>query len=309
MENARRYRETSKAMLAVDPGIELIANGTEFDFYDIGMRWNRTLMEEGGDSLSCIALHALPSNKNYYPAGSIEDNWYALQSQPSRWERIDLPEMIDASKEICQGKRITFAITEWGILGDAPLNPSVANSGDSVYGASFYNMCLRMKEYIKESNATALYHGGCVVKVGPYYYVDPQMDVIKRYTEFTGGVLYPVEYTGPLYQVKKGIRTVPATPDIAVMDAVCVKTVDSKAVISLVNRHAHAEYPVTIKLDGAIPDMSIESCECQQGEGMSDVNTPLQKDKVAFRDIPADKKGDIISLTAPPRSVIFISLV
>jgi len=307
-ENARRYRETAKAMLAVDPGIELIANGSEFDFYNLGMSWNKTLMKEGGDTLDCISLHALPSNRDYAPSRPIEDNWLALQSQPSRWERVDLPDMIDAARELCPGKNITFAITEWGILGDAPLNPSVANSGDSVYGASFYNICLRLKEHIKESNATALYHGGCVVKVGPYYYVDPQMDVIKRYTEFTGGLLYPVEYSGPVYQVARDIRTIPATPDIAVMDAVCARTLYALTVIALVNRDPSSDYPVELKLEGDMAGLSVASCEVQQGAGMSDVNTPLIPDKVAFRPLPAEKRGDTVLLNAPPRSVIFITL-
>ena len=307
IENARRYRETVKAMLAVDPTIELIANGTEFDFYQTGLNWNRTLMEEGGETLSCIALHALPGNNGYTPTQPLEEVWLALQAQPSRWEKVDLPETIDTAKEICPGKHITYAITEWGILGDAPFCPAVRNSGDSVYGASFYNMCIRMKEYIRVTNATALYHGGCVAKVGIFYYIDPQMEVIKRYTEFSGGILYPMEYNGPFYQVERGIQAVPATPDIAVMDATCVKTVDGRVIIALVNRHPNQSYRVELKLEG-FDHMSLDYCEMQQGSGMNDVNTALRQSRVSFKPHEARKEGNIIKLDAGARSVIFLTM-
>ena len=309
-EYARRYRETAKAMLAADPSIELIANGSEFDFYENCLNWNRTLMKEGGDTLDCISLHALPGNQEYGEVKTLGELWMILQAQPARWEKIDLPNLLDSSKELCPDRDISVAITEWGILGDGPLSPGVVNSGDSIYGACFYNMCMRLKEHIKVTNATALYHGGCLVKFGVNCYVDPQMEVIRRYTEFAGGTLYPVEYAGPVYGFKRGLRVVPPTSDIPAMDAACVKTVDGRVVVALVNRHHDERYLAEIIMDGfgsPAGAPKLVSCEMQQGTGMDDKNTPFAPDNVAFKPHGATACENSFKTEAPPRSVIFMT--
>jgi len=307
-EYALRYKEAAKAMLSVDPSIKLIANGTEFDFYNNGLHWNKTLLEECGDNLSCIALHALPGNAQYpNHFRTADEMWLALQAQPYRWENVDLPALFDCADAIRPGKNIQAAITEWGILGREAFLPSVNNSGDSVFAAGFYNACIRMKERIFETNATALYHGGCLNKVGVFFYEDPQMEVIRRYTGLSGGTVYPATYAGPVYNVEQGCAAVPPTRDVPVLDMVFVRRADGRYIIALVNRDPSGEYAARIVLED-LAGLRIIACEIQQGKGMDDINTPLCPDRLAFRDHSARLDANVLSLCVPPRGVIFITL-
>ena len=307
-EYALRYKETAQAMLKVDPTIKLIANGTEFDFYNVGMHWNKTLLDECGETLSCIALHALPGNENYpRHFRTADEMWLALQAQPYRWESVDLPNLFDDADSIHPGKGIQAAITEWGILGREAFLPSINNSGGGVFAAGFYNACIRIKERIFETNATALYHGGCINKAGNFIYEDPQMEVIRRYTELGGGAVYPVTYAGPVYQVEQGCTAMPPTRDVPVIDMIFVKRADGRFTIALVNRDPVREYSTQITLED-FEKIYLVTCEIQQGKGMDDINTPLVPDRLAFRNHEARMEADTLYFNAPPRSVIFITM-
>ena len=60
-------------------------------------------------------------------------------------------------------------------------------------------MAIRCQEVIRVANATALLHGGCLRKAGPFLYEDPQVEVIRRYTQLGGGQRLPITYQGPVY--------------------------------------------------------------------------------------------------------------
>lgn len=306
-ENARRYRACAAAMRAVDPAIELMGNGTEFDFFQEDFHWNRTLMAEGGDTLDCITLHALPSSDDADPCLPLSALWESLQAQPSRWEAVDIPQLLDTAAEVLPGRRMQAAITEWGILGGAPRCPGVANSGGSVFAASFYNACMRMMEHIRVTNATALFHGGCLRKVGAYFYVDPQVAVMDRYAALSGGTLYPMAYAGPAYQVRGGAKAIPAADAVPYVDGACVRDAGGGWQISLVNRHPERDLPVQLDLS-ALPALRLVSCQVQAAESMNAVNTPLSPEAVSFADHPAQTRGGIVSLTAPARGVVWLRL-
>jgi alpha-L-arabinofuranosidase len=91
------------------------------------------------------------------------------------------------------------------------------------------------------------------------------------------------------------------------LDAACVKTTDGRVVIILVNRHPGKAYRIELKLEG-MENLSLVSCEIQQGEGMNDVNTPFFPEKTAFAPYEAYGAKGVIKLCAAPRAVIALTL-
>ncbi|RIK40852.1 MAG: hypothetical protein DCC57_19230, partial [Chloroflexi bacterium] len=179
-ENARRYRVWAEAMLAVDPTLELLATGSCQDFVEPYHHWHEALLVDGGPHMTSIALHALPGNaKPLDPHANLVQLWHDLMAHPWRWETVDLPDLLAMAKSLAPDRAVDVAITEWGILGDAQ-RPQVGNLGGAIYAALFLNMAIRQQEIIRVANATALLHGGCIRKAGPFLYTDPQVEVIRR---------------------------------------------------------------------------------------------------------------------------------
>ncbi len=306
-ENARRYREWSEAMLAVDPSIELIANGSHFGHAGSDELWHEILLEEGGADLHCISLHCLPNNARWL--SEYEDDvylWQSLMAQTLHWEEIGLPELLSAARGAYPDRTIDVAITEWGILGPAD-RPQVGNLGGAVYAGLFLNFAIRQHEMIRVANATALLHGGCIRRAGPFVYRDPQVEVIERYTTLRGARIMPVTYKGPAYDVDRSTYQAPPLHDVPYLDAVAVDQGDGRSVIAVVNRHPIGAIDTTIAFDA--PLGSVTSCDVLTGAGFVDVNTPLRPGAVRFQPYSGWTAGDReISITLPPRSVTWITL-
>jgi alpha-N-arabinofuranosidase len=300
-ENARRYRVWTEAMLGADPNLELLATGACDDFVTPHLHWHEALLRDGGEHLSCIALHALPNNfKQLGDHIDLDWLWQVLMAHPTRWEKIDLPELLALSNQLVPGRAIDVAITEWGILGDTQ-RPQVGNFGGAIYASLFLNMAIRQQEYIRVANATALLHGGCLRKAGPFLYYEPQTEVIRRYTQLVGGRRLPVSYQGAGYDVKNGIRTVPTIADVAWIDAIAVQQADSHVTIAMVNRHATEECTLMLALAGE-QRVQPHTFEIMTNHARA-MNTPLAPERVSFMPQPCPAPGDTITLQLPPRAI------
>ena len=304
-ENARRYREWAAAMRAVDPSIELLATGSCFDFVEPEHNWHRILLEDGGDTLESIALHALPSNEHGFSDRTPADQlWRALMAHTVRWERVDLPDLMALAEEVRPGNHIDVGITEWGILGRTD-RPQVGNLGGAIYAGLFLNMSIRLKEWIRVNNATALFHGGCLRKAGPFLYYDPQVEVIQRYTKLAGGQLLPLTLHGDGYDVGHGARTAPSVTDVPFIDAVAVRTRDGAVEMPIVSRHLTKAVTLTVETGGALGTLA--SCEVMTADGPTRTNTPLAQQQVTFvaQPLPSQENGQV-RVEIPPRSITWL---
>ena len=304
-ENARRYREWAAAMRVVDPSIELLATGSCFDFVEPEHNWHRILLEGGGDTLESIALHALPSNMHGFSDRTPGDQmWRALMAHTVRWEQVDLPNLMALAEEVRPGNQIDVGITEWGILGRTD-RPQVGNLGGAIYAGLFLNMSIRLKEWIRVNNATALFHGGCLRKAGPFLYYDPQVEVIQRYTKLAGGQLLPLTLHGTGYDVGHGARTAPSVTDVPFIDAVAVRTRDGAVEMPIVSRHLTKAVTLTVETGGALGTLA--SCEVMTADGPTRTNTPLAQQQVTFvaQPLPSQENGQV-RVEIPPRSITWL---
>ena len=305
-ENARRYREWASAMKRVDPDIELIANGTEFDLVQPYHHWHEILLEEGGNDLECIALHALPHNNRQLGENQkMENVWCSLMSHTTHWENTNIPELLDMINSKKKERNINLAITEWGILGNSN-GPQVSNLGGAVYAGLFLNMLIRLKEHIRVANATAILHGGCIRKAGPFIYTDPQVEVIQRYSRLAGNSLIPVSYIGPGYDVKEGIFFAPCTKDIPYLDSICISLKNGGFILVIINRDPENSIALQIEIEKA-ENVELISYEEMNGESLVDTNTPLLPDKVKFickdNEIVSNNK---LSIDVNPHSITWL---
>jgi alpha-L-arabinofuranosidase len=213
--------------------------------------------------------------------------------------------MIDSKKA---GRNIDLAITEWGILGNLD-GPHVINLGGAVYAGLFYNMVIRLKEYIRVTNATAIFHGGCIQKAGPFIYADPQVEVIRRYSQLAGGSLIPVSYEGPGYDVEMGIFFAPHTDDVPYLDSICVCRQDGVVVLVIINRHPEQTIPLQIDV-GKLKGMKLSSYEEMNGESLIDTNTPLMPDKVKFAQKSIKNSiGNLLHLDIRAHSITWLEFI
>jgi alpha-L-arabinofuranosidase len=231
--------------------------------------------------------------------------WESLMAQTLHWEELALPDLLAAARAAYADRTIDVAITEWGILGPA-VRPQVGNLGGAVYAGLFLNFAIRQSESIRVANATALLHGGCIRRAGPFVYRDPQVEVIERYTALSRGRALPVFYEGPVYDVTANTYDGPTLREVPYLDAVAVQCEDGARVVAVVNRSACETIEASITLD-AIPG-TVVGCDVLTGAGYVDVNTPLAPDKVRFEPYSGwsqDEKG--ISIALPARSVMWIT--
>lgn len=306
-ENARRYRLWADAMLSVDPNLELLATGNCFDFDEPHHHWHEILLEEGGEHLSNIALHALPNNNREFDLYVDEQSlWYSLMAHTVHWEKIHLPNLMALARKYRPDQPIDISITEWGILGRTD-RPQVGNLGGAIYAGLFFNMVMRLHQWIRVANATALLHGGCIRKAGPFIYHDPQVEVIQRYTRLAGGHLLTVEYTGPGYDLADNVGGNEPLHDIPYLDAVAVKKGDDEIDVVIVNRHWTYPVSLTLQMEG-LSTYRLTSIEVMTGHSRA-VNTPLSPEEVSFRAraIPSHTSAGSTQLELEPRSITWLS--
>ncbi|HBG76709.1 hypothetical protein QBE55_00275 [Eubacteriales bacterium mix99] len=307
-ENARRFQEWSGAMKAADPNIELLATGSPFDAVESHHHWHEALLDEGGRNLECITLHALPDNNSQLGDNErIENIWRSIMAHTTRWEDVDIPKLLQLIDSRGKSGKVDLAITEWGVLGRPDL-PVVQNIGGAVYAGLFLNMLIRMKEHIRVANATAILHGGCIRKAGPFIYLDPQVEVIKRYSRLAGGHLIPISCEGSGYDVEEGIFMAPQVEDVPYVDSLCVEKED-KITLAIVNRHPLEKIPLKIFSD-ELKGLDLILSEEMTSEGLAEGNTPFMPHRVKFvnKDVEYNADNNVMRFDLSPHSITWLEL-
>jgi alpha-N-arabinofuranosidase len=315
-ENARRYKLFAEAMRKVDPSIVLIANGNPFDFVTpephwsftaADQNWHRALLEENASDIEFISLHALPENTRRMEDETDEHAYYGLMAHPTKWERDELPQLLDLMKEYGV-KAPKLAITEWGVLGTSELRPRVDNFGEVIYAGLFLNLLMRNAPAIPIANATALLHGGCIRKAGGRVFLDAQYFAIQLYNEVASGFAIPCRYQGPGYDIERGTETTPSVQDVPYLDVAAYLTEDgSELVIYLVNRHFTSKMLPLINLHGFAPDAIAEGV-CMASSDPVAVSSPLEPERFRPKRCDVAIKGNSVELVLPPCSLTRVRL-
>ncbi len=307
-EYAHRFAEWAAAMKAVDPKITVIGTGSCRDFVDSDPRWNAALLTEGGQHLDAISLHALPENHHGFPPSySQVDIFQALMAQPWRWETVDLPQLWERMQKD-RGTLPDLALTEWGILGQED-KPEVGNFGGAVYAALVLHLLIRYKQWIRIAQPNGLFHGGCIRRLGPVTYWDPQVEVLYRYSRLDGGLVCPISMNGPAYDVTQPNDSFWPVHNIPWIDSIAVQRRNGDLEVALVNRSAYRTWHVDLHLVGF--KTSYTSVEGQILEASDPLakNTPLNPKHVRRQEFGDDYlHDDHLEVALRPASVVWLSL-
>ncbi|HEY3285098.1 MAG TPA: alpha-L-arabinofuranosidase C-terminal domain-containing protein [Armatimonadota bacterium] len=308
LENARRYRAFSQAMLRVDPSLELIGNGEAAD-----NDWNQTLIRECGPLLRHISLHPLVS----LPGGlqdrfSLEEIYYSSMAHPWDFEDRFLPNLrSQIQADARTPDNVTAAITEWGIIvggewGETLRYPHAENQGGAVYSGCFLNALIRSGEIVSVANITGLLHGGGMKKRREKVYVDPMYWALKLYADSGAHKAVATAVEGACYSVpRRGF--LPAVERVPYLDVVaCLNRSGSELTLFVTNRHLKQDQEATLELEG----FRFEGGRMRtlEAPGMLQRNSEEDPDRIRPRDSVLTDRGTSLQCRFPACSVNAITL-
>ena len=257
-ENARRYEAFVAAMRAVDPSIEVIANG------HVDHGWNQALLDECGPRLQHMALHPLVGFPWSMPHDRSErDIYLGVMAHPLHFERDFLPAMRERIQRSEQTPdSVAAAITEWGLIeggrdqhGRVGTDfPHAVNLAGALYAGTFLNTLLRSADFVKIAHITGFLHGGGLKKRLEVAYADPYYYVQQMYATQSGTRLCRLELSGPAYDFDGGVAGVPEIRDVPWLDAVaCVDGEGAEVTILATNRDPGRSWETTLSFEGFAP--------------------------------------------------------
>jgi alpha-N-arabinofuranosidase len=284
---ARHFLDYSRAMRAVDPGIELVAVG------DNDMAWNRTVLKIAGESIDYLAIH------HYYGRREMAGDARNLMARPLHHERF-YREVERAIREEAKGRRIRLAINEWGL--DLPEARQYSMEA-ALYGARLMNVFERASPLVALSAVSDLVNGwpgGIIQASRDAVFLSPLYHVNVLYSQHLGRDRLKASVEGPTFDTTSEGRAVP------VLDAVASRSADGSQVhLKLVNTGpSGARTRIELRGVDVAPDadwhvIAAPSPSARNGFATPDAIRPRRE---------AISAGNRFDATLPPSSVSVIVL-
>ena len=311
--NAKRFVEFRKAMLAMDPTIELIATGKGDQFVGKGIeedrRWNAAVLDAAkaeGAPPQYLSLHPLlPLPSGLSANNTFKDIYLSAMAHPFWWSNTFIPSMIELFEEHGGDPKPRAAITEWGIIIGGPDwrdYPSHDSQSGAVYAALFLNAMLRASETVAIANATGLMHGGCIRKERGAVYVMPMIHAKRMYGQARIEKPLTTAVTGPAYDVpRRGLM--PEVRDVPWVDVFAAEG-SGRLTVCLVNRDPDSARSVAIELPRAYHTASGQTLTADPRAA----NTVQSHDRVVPLAIAPELNGAALSVELPECSVTVITM-
>jgi alpha-N-arabinofuranosidase len=247
---AERYLRFREAMLAVDPSIQLIANGDDAD-------WNRTLVKSTGDTVRSLSVHTLVGS--HIPREADQKEVFEEYMGYS-WAYADLLTELTAPMKDA-GLTPRLAITELSIFTHKPHLPHVDNLSEALYYSGIVNTALRSRGLVEVITHSALInHSGGLVKDRGVVYPHPLWLALHLYSTQPGVQPVVVEVEGPAFDSSgRWLKKVEGVPTL---DAVALLSADrERLTVFVTNQHAAETLDVDLGVDGFPARSSVEVCE------------------------------------------------
>ena len=285
---ARNYLRYSRAMLAVDPSLRLIAVG------DNDMAWNRTVLTQAGGSIDYLAVH------HYYGLRDVEREYPNLMARPLVYERF-YRDVARTIRELAPKRDIRLIINEWNTALPVPRQHSMESA---LYGARLMNVFERSGDIVEMTAVSDLVNGwsGGIIQASRHdVFVTPTYLVIRLYNATLGRDRLAAQVKSPTFDSSLEGTGVP------VLDVVSTRSADGKQVfIKAVNTSKDAALGTRVVVRGAGvgPKATIQTVTAASLEVANSFRTP---DAVHEESTPIEA-GREFSVTLAPRSVSVITL-
>lgn len=238
-EYARRYVAFSKAMLAVDPTLQLIACGH-------GRAWNAPVLAQKEVPVRSLAVHSLPGN-HIPEAADPMAVWMEAMAWPVAYGR----ELRDLGQQMAAaGFRPRLAITELQLFTNKGRLPNNTNLAEALFLAGVLHTAIREGDLVEMITHSALVnHGGGLGKWREVVYPHPVHLATQLYATTPGRWPVRVRVVGETYDSPG--QWLPAVKEVPLLDALAM-TDDSGKTLSLlvINRDPRRPLKATLRLHG-----------------------------------------------------------
>ncbi len=243
--NADRFRRFRRAMLAVDPGLHLIACGHGNEPLS---PWNEHLAAQAGAELECISDHILTGGRVDARTDPVE-LFHAFMGYPtvlaSRYRT--LRQRLQAAGV----RQPRLAITELQLFAHFHGEPAAAGglcpermpSPDTLAEALslvlIVHTCIRLGEFVALlTHSATVNHGGGLRKARARVFANPVHHAHALLAPLAGGVPLPVRVCCGTYGTRSAFGHIPPLADVPRLDALAVRLPGGQLALSLVHRAA-----------------------------------------------------------------------
>lgn len=297
---ARRAEAYADAMLASEPGLQLIGVGADPRNY---LNWNRHVLARIGRRLRAISLHFYAPGPE---AGSLEDTRDGyLSIVASSYVLADgLDRMIATVRSLELNTPI--AIDEWAVWSCDDELRGAAESGesapirDALFAASVFHRIFERPNVVTLACYAQLVNVlGLIQSDGEAAYATPVYEIFKLYQSVAGGMAGRVEVSGsPTFEAPE-LGRLPRAFEIPFVDAAAVSLEDGSTALFLINRHPSAE--ISVEVSGTSGEAAVSRLS---GDGPFARNSFAEPERVRI------ENTDVVlpRLTLPPHSASRVSV-
>lgn len=311
--NADRYLEFRDAMLERDSDIELLACGNRNKPND---RWNETLLETAGDTVTTITDHILEGGS--VDRGTDPDELFhafmGYGDQLGEEYRALQQRMLDAG---IHSPRL--AITELQLFADFVHNreldhyaeglasdtmPTRTTISEPLYLATIVHECIRIGSFVSMiTHSATVNHGGGVQKKRERTWPDPAQYGHQLLSSLANGTPIGVDVKCPAVQTSTSFGGIEAIDSLPVLDVMAVSR-DDDTVITIVNRRSDSQ-SISVDIDVS-PVHHADSAELTvlSGDSMHSENTRQSPEEVSLSRNTADDLDGVLALDIQPYSLV-----
>ena len=295
-EYAERYEAFRNAMLDVDPGIHVIANGQSLE-------WNAPLVERKGEAVTSLSLHTLIGREaSTHP--DPEAVFKALMAYTAGYDD-QLRALKSQAREA--GCKAHIAITEIQVFTNVPNLPNNATQTESLFLAGIIHSALRQGDLVEMITHSALVnHGGGLRKDREVVYANPVHWVSHLY-----GNLPPVSLVASTTETPTfaaDVDGVASGDGYPLVDAfAAISDDDRNIVLLIINRHPTDTVTCHVGIEGFAPSQGGE-LQSVAGESYMSKNTLDQPNAVVLERDTVAVDGQAFEFSLPPHSVNALTL-
>jgi alpha-N-arabinofuranosidase len=293
-EYAERYERFYKAMKAVDPNIEIIANGQD-------SKWNAPIIQRKPDILRSLSIHTLIGGGTPEDADP-EEVFQSLMAYTFFYER----HLRDLETQMAEGvKEPKFAVTELQIFTNRPNLPNNGSLSESLFWSGIVNTCIRLGGLVEMITHSALVnHGGGLRKEREMVYPNPVYYARKLYSAQSGTIPVRIHVRCPMYE-SSGRHSSPM--NVPFLDAVAlVHDKDSELNLILTNRHPQEALNTHVNLHdfGPAEDIRVQTLT---GESYMSRNGWDHPDRVKLQESSTKIHGAELDYSVPAHSIVLLT--
>ncbi len=297
---AKVIRHYAKLMRMIDPTIKLVAAGHEH-IDD----WNRTILEEAGDSIDYISIHVFYTHTALavsLPTLRYEDYVAAAL----RGER-SIRRMADLIRQATGDDRIRIVVDEWAVWNkDRPMASGAEHNlalKDALCVAGMFHVFHRTRDIVDMGIVANLVNStNMVLTLGDKICLSPAYHALQLYAAYTGDTALGLEVEVDSYHVDSLHDSVPFLDCSATLH-----DEQEEIVLSVVNRSREASIECAIELDGCTPRSKGKAYEINGAsiDARNDFDSP---DTIVTVERPLIEIGREFSYTFPAHSITLLRI-